>query len=110
MLACLPFLRSMKPLPLLPLLTFAFTATAILSTASFAANWPQFRGPNQDGSSPETGLPEKFSKSDGVKWSAAMPGPAASVPVVWGDHVFVSSSDPANQKLLALCFDAKTGK
>src|SRR3954453_14075541 len=52
--------RSMKSLPLLPLLTFAFTASAILSTASFATNWPQFRGPNQDGSSPETGLPEKF--------------------------------------------------
>jgi hypothetical protein len=23
-----------------------------------AANWPQWRGPNFDGSSPETGLPE----------------------------------------------------
>lgn len=87
------------------------TATALTFTAAInAANWPQFRGPNQDGSSPETGLPAKFSKGEGVKWAADMPGPAASVPAIWGDHVFVSSSNPANQKLVAICLDAKTGK
>lgn len=78
--------------------------------AAHAANWPQFRGPNHDGSSPETGLPEKFSLSEGVKWAADMPGPAASVPAIWGDSVFVSSSDPATQKLVAMCLDVKTGK
>lgn len=85
-------------------------ALALAATALSAANWPQFRGPNQDGSSPETGLPEKFSKTEGVKWAADMPGPAASVPAIWGDNVFVSSSDPVKQKLLAICLDAKTGK
>ncbi|OAI55721.1 hypothetical protein AYO49_05215 [Verrucomicrobiaceae bacterium SCGC AG-212-N21] len=93
----------MKPFPLL-------LALAACTTLATAANWPQFRGPNQDGSSPETALPEKFSKTQGVKWAAPMPGPAASVPAVWGDHVFVSSSEPAKQKLLALCLDAKSGK
>jgi len=39
-----------------------------------------------------------------------MPGPAASVPVVWGDNVFVSSSNPTTQKLIAMSLDAKTGK
>ena len=38
-----------------------------------------------------------------------MPGPAASVPAVWGEDVFVSSSDVGNKMLLALCLDAKTG-
>jgi outer membrane protein assembly factor BamB len=84
-----------------------FLATTL--TAS-AANWPGFRGPNHDGSSPETGLPEKFSKTEGVKWAAAMPGPAASVPAIWGDHVFVSSSNPETQKLMAMCLDARTGQ
>ncbi len=82
---------------------------AALAGFANAADWPQFRGPNQDGSSPEKGLPEKFSKTEGVKWSAPMPGPAASVPAVFGDNVFVSSSDPANKKLLAICLDAKNG-
>lgn len=81
-----------------------------LVTVASAANWPQFRGPNQDGSSDETGLPEKFSKTEGVKWATPLPGPAASVPAIWGDDVFVSSSDVDNKMLLALCLDAKTGK
>lgn len=94
----------MKYSRFIPVWLFATCAT--LS----AANWPGFRGPNQDGSSPETGLPEKFSKTDGIKWAADMPGPAASVPAVWGDHVFVSSSNPTTQKLMALCLNARTGK
>ncbi len=81
-----------------------------LVTVASAANWPQFRGPNQDGSTDETGLPEKFSKTESVKWATPLPGPAASVPAIWGDDVFVSSSDVANKMLLALCLDAKTGK
>ena len=88
-------------------LTFTFVTSLSLSTM---ANWPGFRGPHQDGSVQETGLPEKFSKTEGVKWAAEMPGPAASVPAVWGDHVFVSSSNPATQKLIAMSLDAKTGK
>ncbi|WP_075088019.1 hypothetical protein [Verrucomicrobium spinosum] len=67
----------MKYSRFIPVWLFATCAT--LS----AANWPGFRGPNQDGSSPETGLPEKFSKTDGIKWATDMPGPAASVPAVW---------------------------
>ncbi len=90
---------------------FVLTCSLLLaSSLAHAANWPQFRGPNQDGSSPETNLPETFSKTEKVKWTAVMPGPAASVPAVWGDHVFVSSSDPARQKLVAICLSAKTGE
>ncbi len=89
---------------------FALTALTAFSTLASAANWPGFRGPNHDGSSPETGLPEKFSKTEGVKWSAEMPGPAASGPAIWGDTVFISSSNPTTQKLIAMALDAKTGK
>lgn len=93
-----------------PSVLFSAALLAVSTLSASAANWPQFRGPNHDGSTPETGLPESFSRSENVKWAADMPGPAASVPAVWGDKVFVSSSDPAKQKLLAMCLDAKTGK
>ena len=87
-------------------------ALALLSTtaATFAADWPHFRGPHQDGSSPETGLPEKFSKTDGVKWAAAVPGISASIPVVSGGKVFLTAPVEADKQLVALCYDAKTGK
>ncbi len=92
-----------------PLHSFLLAAT-LVSSAARAENWPNWRGPNQDGSSPEKGLPAKFSKTEGVKWSAALPGLSASVPVVWGDKVFLTAPIEAEKKLVGLCYDAKTGK
>jgi outer membrane protein assembly factor BamB len=76
----------------------------------FAADWPSFRGPNQDGSSPETGLPAKFSKTEGVKWATPLPGLSASVPVISGGKVFLTAPITEAQTLVGLCYDAKTGK
>ncbi len=72
-------------------------------------NWPQWRGPNFDGSSKATGLPDKIGPNDNLVWKAAMPGPSAGTPVVWDDAVFVSSLDSASKKLLAVRIDRKTG-
>jgi len=93
-----------------PLFTLLLLALACATPIVDAANWPQFRGPNQDGSSPETGLPAKFSKTEGVKWTANLPGPSASVPAIWGDKVFLTSADASNKHLVGICLDAKTGK
>ncbi len=92
-----------------------FTAALLLlslslQTTALAENWPNWRGPNQDGSSGETGLPVKFSTTEGVKWSAAVPGISASVPAVWGDSVFLTAPIVEEKKLVGLCYDAKTGQ
>ncbi|HEX5223482.1 MAG TPA: PQQ-binding-like beta-propeller repeat protein [Verrucomicrobiae bacterium] len=79
-------------------------------TSLFAANWPNWRGPNYDGSSDEKNLPAQFSKTENVKWVATMPGPSAATPVIWGDHVFMSSTDANAKTLRALALDRKTGK
>ena len=83
---------------------------ALSLSIAHAGNWPQWRGPNQDGSSEETNLPEKFSKTENVKWAADLPGLSASVPVVWGDSLFITAPVPAEEKFVGLCIDAKTGK
>ena len=84
---------------------------AVLFTAALAhaENWPQWRGPNFNGSSSEKGLPSEFSKSNNVAWRAALPGPAGSTPVIFGDNVFVNSIDAAKKSRVALCLDRKTG-
>ena len=87
----------------------AFLALAFTSFVH-SENWPQFRGPNQDGSSTEKNLPDKFSKTENVKWVADLPGLSASVPAVWGDSVFVTAPVPEQQKFVGICLDAKTGK
>jgi outer membrane protein assembly factor BamB len=87
-------------------------ALALAAAAPFAQaeNWPNWRGPNLDGSSPEKNLPAKFSKTEGVKWAVDVPAIAASVPVVWGDKVFLTAPIVEKQQLVGLCYDAKTGK
>jgi len=97
----------MNPLmkSLLPVLALSLTCAQLK-----AANWANWRGPNYDGSTDEKNLPTEFSKTNNVKWIAAMPGPSAATPVIWGDHVFVSSTDAGAKTLHALAVDRKTGK
>lgn len=75
-----------------------------------AQNWPHWRGPHFNGSATEQKPPAKFSRTEGVAWTAPMPGEAASTPVIWGDRVFVSSSDAVTRSLLVLALDRRTGK
>jgi outer membrane protein assembly factor BamB len=43
-------------------------------------------------------------------WSAALPGHGAATPIIWGDRVFVSSTDPAANAVVAICVSAADGK
>lgn len=79
------------------------------SQAGRAQNWGNWRGPHFNGSSDAVGLPVKFSPTEGVRWSAPLPGPGAATPIIWGSSVFVSSADPEAKQLVAMCLDRATG-
>jgi outer membrane protein assembly factor BamB len=83
---------------------------ALSTTALQAENWSNWRGPLHNGSSLEKGLPTTFSKTEGVKWATALPGPSAATPVIWGDRVFLPTADVATGKQAALCLDRRTGR
>ncbi len=55
------------------------------------ANWPQFRGPAGAGVSPDAAWPDRWSATENVAWTTAVPGRSWSSPVVWGDRVFLTS-------------------
>ena len=80
-----------------------------LTSALSAANWPQWRGPHFNGSTTETELPDKWSKTENIRWHAKLPGSGAATPIVWGNKVFISSTDPENGTLRAMCFDRANG-
>jgi outer membrane protein assembly factor BamB len=79
------------------------------SQAALAANWAQWRGPQQDGSSPETGLPEIQDANDAL-WTAILPGPGTSTPVVWNSHIFITAADKPSKTVVAIALDANSGK
>lgn len=93
-------------------LAFRVSSLALIVGLSAAAsargeNWPQWRGANLDGISHESGLPEKWSKTENVAWRFALPGPAGSTPVVWGDHIYLTSADGDDLVLLAVSTQGK---
>jgi outer membrane protein assembly factor BamB len=57
----------------------------------FSADWPQWRGPSADGVSEEKGLPVQWGPELNILWKSPLPGLGTSTPIVYGDHVFVTS-------------------
>ncbi len=68
----------------------ALSVLGLLTSASLAEDWRQFRGPGGQGASPETGLPATWSDTQNLVWKTQMPGFGASSPITLGDRVYVT--------------------
>ena len=73
-----------------------------------AGNWPQWRGPNLNGSAEAKNLPSALGP-DEVRWKFPVPGRAGATPIIWDGHVFVNSPD-ASGELVLIALDRATGK
>jgi len=85
------------------------TVLTVLLTPAMAADWPNWRGPNFNGSAEAAGLPTTFSPTENVRWKAGLPGPAGSSPIVVGGSVYLTAAVEKDNQVVALCLDAKTG-
>jgi len=64
----------------------------VLAARPASEDWPQFRGPRGDGRSQAVGLPLVWSETQNVAWKTAVPGRGWSSPVVWGEHLWVTTA------------------
>jgi outer membrane protein assembly factor BamB len=71
-----------------------------------AADWPQWRGPELRGTSPEKSLPVKWSLTEGIAWKLAMPTGSGATPIVSGDRIYLNVADGDTVSLW--CLDRKT--
>ncbi len=74
---------------------------------SRAENWPQWRGPHNDGHSAETGLPTKWDEKTNIVWKTPLPGMGASTPCIWGDKIFITTQEGSNQFVKCIGTDGK---
>lgn len=85
----------------------------ILTTTFFseihAQNWPCWRGPNGDGTSPEINLPVKWDSITNVLWKSKVPGTGHSSPIIWEDKLFTLTAFTETNEKALLCFDSKNG-
>ena len=75
-------------------LFLACSVSASLAAAEPAPSytWPQFRGPNGQGVSAESGVPLTWSATENVLWKTPIPGRGHSSPVVWGKRLFLTTA------------------
>ena len=81
-----------------------------LSSPAWAENWPLWRGPRGDGTSPEKNIPTQWSPTQNIAWKTAIPGKGHASPIVWNDRVFVVTADKDKKQRLLLCLDRSDGK
>ena len=104
----------------------AFGVLLLAAKATAEENWPQWRGPNQNGVSDAKDLPDTWSETDGIVWKTDLPSWSGSSPVIWQDRVFVTSPsksdidlptaerdpflNPGGNRLLLLCLSKDDGR
>jgi outer membrane protein assembly factor BamB len=101
------------------------TVLALAGLVAADENWPQWRGPSNNGTSDSKGLPVSWSETENVKWKAKLPSWSGSTPIVWGERIFVTSPNagaeaknvkamggqrkPEGLDILLLCLSKKDG-
>ena len=76
---------------------------SLILCARLSANdeqWPKFRGPNAGAIADDPSLPDRWSETENVAWKTTVPGLGWSSPVIWDDHVFLTSAVSAGEEEL----------
>lgn len=91
---------------------YSLAVLALVSGFAQAGDWPQWRGPNRDDKSTETGLKKDFKEAPKVLWKIKDAGVGYSGPSVRGGKVYLTGGTPAGEKHNdeVFCLDAATGK
>lgn len=79
----------------------------LLAISISAADWPQWRGPNRDGSAPDASLPSPLPKELKLRWKVEV-GEGYSSPVIMDERVYMMVRRGEDE--VVICLDAKDGK
>ena len=90
------------------LLLIWFTLSS--SFAVWAADWPQFRGPDGQGHSSERDLPLEWNEDQNIVWKVPIPGLGWSSPVIQGERIWLTTALGKGHSLRAVSLDRKDGR
>ena len=92
------------------ILIFVSCFIAFNVSAQTPENWTQFRGPNGQGVSKATELPVQWSSTENIAWKIDIPGVSWSSPIVWNDHIFVTTTTENDKNCHVIAVDRQTGR
>jgi outer membrane protein assembly factor BamB len=102
--------------PLARALCLALLFAAVAPTGFAATDWPDFRGPWQNGharapgSTEPLGLPLTWSETENVVWKTPIPHKGWSTPVILDGRIWLTTATEDGTESFALCVDAETGE
>ena len=96
----------MKSSKLLFILRISVCA-AFISAAAPSEDWPNWRGPDNNGVSDEKGVTATWSATENVKWRLALPGTSPATPAIAKDHIFFTSLEDGQLYLYAVSTEGK---
>ncbi len=79
----------------------------VAASSANAANWPNWRGPGGDGATPDVRFPLQWDRTNHVRWRVELPESGNSLPIVWGERVFITQAIQNRRTLL--CIDRLSG-
>src|SRR5215218_5047984 len=89
---------------------WACVVACLLIATTQAEQWPGWRGPRHDGTSAAMSLPREWSQQKNVLWRTKVAGTGHSSPIIWDDHLFLTTCDESTRERKLLCFDRHTGE
>lgn len=84
-------------------LVVLFVQSVVATSSLHAENWPNWRGPKNNGVSGEKNLPAEWSKEKNVAWRLPLPGRAGATPVVWSERIFLTTV--SGDDLILMCIN-----
>ena len=75
-----------------------------------AKYWPRWRGPSGQGLVKAGKYRDRWSPTEGIKWKAPVPGRGHSSPIVWGDHIFMTTAHDDGARVSLVAFRRSDGK
>ena len=87
----------------------SLTILAFFLSVSFAnsENWPQWRGPQGDGTGLAGQYPIEFSATKNVRWKVKLPGRGSSTPAVWQNMIFLTCAIDGQDGIVSYDFEGK---
>jgi len=90
-------------------LMLLFVHWLIVCDSVWGENWMQFRGSTGQGISSEKQLPITWSATKNIKWKASLPGNGWSSPIVFEDHVFLTTASEEGVSCRVICVNRNDG-
>jgi len=75
-----------------------------------AKYWPRWRGPSGQGHVTGTNYTDTWSNTQNVRWRLPIPGLGHSSPIVWRDHIFLTTATDDGATVWMLAVSRSTGK